>query len=139
MSLSYTATDVLLNLNAALGAGAGLSGNQQNVANAVNGFFNNGGALPASFVSVFGLTGGNLANALTQLSGSDGCQAGPTNTEGCVTGLVGNNAQSMALSADSKSAYALSGGAVVDLTRDTTFTKRSASASSKTTWSGRNA
>jgi autotransporter-associated beta strand protein len=68
-SLSYTPTDVLLNLTAVLGAGTGLSQNQRNVAGALNDFFNNGGALPPGFVSVFGLTGGNLANALSQLSG----------------------------------------------------------------------
>jgi uncharacterized protein with beta-barrel porin domain len=71
--LSYTSTDAVLNLTATLGAGAigtgGLSGNQQNVANGLNSFFNNGGALPPSFVTLFGLTGGNLAHALTQLSG----------------------------------------------------------------------
>ena len=68
-SLSYTATNVILNLTAALGAGGLSGGNQQNVAGALNNFFNNGGTLPAGFVSVFGLTGGNLANALTLLSG----------------------------------------------------------------------
>src|SRR5262245_5621043 len=84
-SLSYTATDVNLNLTAALGAltslgvpnAAGGSGaftcafsiNQCNVANAINAFFNNGGALPPAFANVFGLTGVNLGNALTQLSG----------------------------------------------------------------------
>ena len=77
-SLSYTATDVILNLTSALGTG-GLSGNQQNVAGALNNFFNNGGTLPASFVNVFGLTGANLGNALSQLSGeaaTGGQQAG---------------------------------------------------------------
>jgi uncharacterized protein with beta-barrel porin domain len=86
-ALSYTANSVLLNLTATLGQPSGPTGpggsptgpgalgtggfsvNQQNVANALNGFFNNGGALPRAFVSVFGLTGGNLANALSQLSG----------------------------------------------------------------------
>lgn len=67
-SLSYTATDAILNLTATLGA-PGLSVNQQNVANALNNFFNTGGTLPPAFVSVFGLTGGNLANALALLSG----------------------------------------------------------------------
>jgi len=67
-SLSYTATDVILNLTGALGTG-GLSTNQQNVAGALNGFFNNGGTLPPGFVGVFGLTGSNLGNALSQLSG----------------------------------------------------------------------
>ena len=72
-SLSYTSTDVILNLTAAgcsagIGTG-GLSHNQQNVAEALNNFFNNGGTLPPNFVTVFGLTGANLGNALTQLSG----------------------------------------------------------------------
>ena len=65
-----------LNLTATLGApstgavpGGGLNQNQQHVAGALNNFFNAGGALPPTFVSVFGLTGGALANALTQLSG----------------------------------------------------------------------
>ncbi len=77
-SLSYNADDAFLNLAAALGVGSGLNGNQQNVANAINGFFNGGGALPPNFVTVFGLTGGNLANALTQLSGeaATGAQQG---------------------------------------------------------------
>ena len=68
-NLSYTSTSVILNLTAALGAGAGLNVNQQNVAGALNGFFNGGGTLPAGFGTLFGLTGGNLANALTQASG----------------------------------------------------------------------
>src|SRR6516165_1635899 len=84
-SLSYTATDVTLNLTAALGTltilgvpnapgGSGAPAcafniNQCNVANALNAFFNNGGTLPPAFVNIFGLTGLNLGNALTQLSG----------------------------------------------------------------------
>jgi autotransporter-associated beta strand protein len=69
-SLSYSATDVFLNLTAALGTGGGgLNQNQQNVANSINAFFNNGGALPPSFVNLLSLTGGNLAGALSQLSG----------------------------------------------------------------------
>jgi autotransporter-associated beta strand protein len=77
-NLSYTPTDVVLNLTAALGAGLGLSQNQQNVAGAVNNFFNNGGALPPNFLPLFGLTGANLANALTLLSGepATGAQQG---------------------------------------------------------------
>ena len=51
------------------GRGSGLNQNQQNVANALNNFFNSGGTLPPNFVSVFGLTGGSLANALRQLDG----------------------------------------------------------------------
>jgi outer membrane autotransporter protein len=85
-SLSYTATNAILNLTATLGAPSAPSGaepspsgpgalactfsiNQCNVANALNAFFNNGGALPPNFVNIFGLTGANLANALTLLSG----------------------------------------------------------------------
>jgi uncharacterized protein with beta-barrel porin domain len=68
-TLTYTPTDVLLALNANLGLGGNLNINQQNVANALNNFFNAGGALPAGFLPVFNLTGGNLQNALTQLSG----------------------------------------------------------------------
>jgi outer membrane autotransporter protein len=91
-SLSYTATDVLLNLTATLGAipGSGLSQNQQNVANALNGFFNSGGTLPPNFVSVFGLTGGNLANALTLLSGeaATGSQQGAFQLMGQFLGIM---------------------------------------------------
>ncbi len=79
-SLSYTATNAILNLTAALGqpgapggpnalGAGGLSFNQFNVANSLNNFFNNGGTLPASFVGIFGLTGANLASGLSQLSG----------------------------------------------------------------------
>ncbi len=66
-SLSYTATDANLSLVALLGAigTGGLNVNQQNVASALNTFFNNGGTLPPDFVTLFGLTGANLANALT--------------------------------------------------------------------------
>jgi hypothetical protein len=68
-NLSYTTTSVLLNLTAQLGLSGNFNQNQQNVATAINRFFNGGGALPPGFVTVFGLTGGNLANTLTQLSG----------------------------------------------------------------------
>jgi autotransporter-associated beta strand protein len=76
-NLSYTNSDVILNLTAALGQPSGpnalgtpgLSVNQLNVANSLNNFFNDGGALPPTFVSIFGLTGANLGNALSALSG----------------------------------------------------------------------
>jgi autotransporter-associated beta strand protein len=68
-SLSYSADDVFLNLTAALGAGTTLNVNQQNVANAINNFFNSGGTLPPAFGSLFGLTGTNLRGALDQVSG----------------------------------------------------------------------
>jgi outer membrane autotransporter protein len=80
-SLSYTATDAILNLTATLGGGpgsGGLNGEEKNEANAINAFFNHGGTLPANFLALFGLTGGNLANALTLLSGeaATGAQQG---------------------------------------------------------------
>jgi len=73
-SLSYTATDAVLNLTATLAQSpsaltCGFSINQCNVANALNNFFNSGGTLPPAFVTIFGLTGANLGNALTLLSG----------------------------------------------------------------------
>jgi autotransporter-associated beta strand protein len=68
--LSYDANNAYLDLTAALGTSVnGLNQNQVNVATAINGFFNNGGALPPNFAPLFGLTGTNLATALSQLSG----------------------------------------------------------------------
>jgi uncharacterized protein with beta-barrel porin domain len=61
-----------MNLTAALGAGGGLNVNQQNVANAINNFFNSGGALPSGFAALLGLSGTNLSNALSQASGELG-------------------------------------------------------------------
>jgi hypothetical protein len=61
-SLSYSGDSVFLNLLGAIGAG-GLPQNQRNVADALNNFLNSGGALPAAFVNIFGLTGGALTNA----------------------------------------------------------------------------
>ncbi|HET7022872.1 MAG TPA: autotransporter domain-containing protein [Xanthobacteraceae bacterium] len=72
VSLSYpTATDVMLNVTAALGGpqqATGLSSNHQSVAGAINNFFNDP-PLPPAFLPLFSLTGGNLATALTLLSG----------------------------------------------------------------------
>jgi hypothetical protein len=68
-NLSYSTTDVFLNLTAVLGLNGNLNVNQQNVANAISGFFNGGGALPPNFANVFALTGPTLANALSQLDG----------------------------------------------------------------------
>jgi YVTN family beta-propeller protein/autotransporter-associated beta strand protein len=67
-TLGYTGNEVILDLTGALNV-AGLSRNQFNVATSLNNFFNSGGALPPNFLAIFGLTGGNLANALSQLSG----------------------------------------------------------------------
>ena len=69
--LTYSGGNVLLDLAAALpnGGRSGLNVNQTNVANALDHYFNSGGTLPPSFLSIFELTGGSLANALSQLSG----------------------------------------------------------------------
>ena len=80
-SLTYPGNTVVLNLTAQLipptpptptpptPPAPPFSDNQRNVANAIDNFFNNGGALPPTFVPLFGLSGSNLANALTQLDG----------------------------------------------------------------------
>ena len=95
-SLSYPGNNVLLNLTAQLvpeptptppgGAIPAVPGlpplppqssaplppftvNQLNVGHAIDNFFNNGGVLPPPFLSLFGLTGSDLTNALDQLSG----------------------------------------------------------------------
>jgi outer membrane autotransporter protein len=67
-ALDYTATDVMLDITGAVSTG-GLSGNEQAVATSINNFFNGGGTLPPNFLTIFGLSGGNLAAALDQLSG----------------------------------------------------------------------
>ncbi len=67
-NLSYGGNSVFLNLTGALSI-SGLNQNQQNVANRLNNFFNSGGALPPNFFNVFGLTGGALGGALSQLDG----------------------------------------------------------------------
>jgi autotransporter-associated beta strand protein len=69
--LSYTATDVMLNVTAALGGpqqATGLSPNHISVAGAINNFFNDP-PLPPAFLPLFSLTDANLTNALALLSG----------------------------------------------------------------------
>ena len=97
-SLSYTGNTVLLNLRARLVPEptppptptappppvpglppwpepqlvpplSSFTANQLNVGHAIDNFFNNGGALPPTFLPLFGLTGNNLTNALDRLSG----------------------------------------------------------------------
>ncbi len=67
-SLSYSGTNVFLNLQAGLPL-TGLTINERNVATALNNFFNSGGALPPAFAGLFGLTGASLANTLMHLDG----------------------------------------------------------------------
>ncbi|HTZ01682.1 MAG TPA: autotransporter domain-containing protein [Xanthobacteraceae bacterium] len=68
-TLSYSATDVFLNVTSGNVAPTGANQNQQNVANALNAYFNSGGTLTPNFATIFGLSGGNLNTALAQLSG----------------------------------------------------------------------
>jgi autotransporter-associated beta strand protein len=69
-SLEYTATDVLLRIKTFNIAGvAGLSGNQQSVANTIQSAFNTAGTLPTPFFTLASLPNGSLQNALSQASG----------------------------------------------------------------------
>ena len=77
-NLTYDPRNVFLNLTAILGLGGNLTVNQNNVATALNNFFNNGGTLPPNFATVFGLTGPALANALNQLDGEASVDAEAT-------------------------------------------------------------
>jgi uncharacterized protein with beta-barrel porin domain len=89
-NLSYTATDVFLNLTANLGSGSQLNVNQQNVATNVSNFFNSGGPLPPGFANLFALTGAPLAAALTQISGetATGSQQTTFDAMGLFMGLL---------------------------------------------------
>jgi uncharacterized protein with beta-barrel porin domain len=80
-TLSYSATDVFLNVTGAnLGAGDS-DQNQQRVASSINNFFNSGGTLPAGFLPIFGLTGGDQDTALSQLSGEAATGAQQVSTQ----------------------------------------------------------
>ncbi|BDV39653.1 hypothetical protein DSM21852_29060 [Methylocystis bryophila] len=73
-TLNYDNNDVYLDLWSNLGGGAiggafGLPGNQQHVANALNLYFNAGGALPPNFVSLYNLNAPALSSALATLAG----------------------------------------------------------------------
>jgi autotransporter-associated beta strand protein len=68
-SLSYSGTDVTLNLSATLGRSVSLAQNHAALVSAHNTYFNNGGALPARFVGISALTGNALTQGLTQISG----------------------------------------------------------------------
>lgn len=70
-NVSYTSTEAVLNLTAVLNAPASGGGGSSPAAiqTSLNSSFNAGAALPAAFIGVYGLTGTDLSNALTQLSG----------------------------------------------------------------------
>ena len=54
---------------------SGLNGNQAAVANALNTYLAGGDTIPANFTTIFGLTGAQLAQALSQLDGEAGTGA----------------------------------------------------------------
>ena len=70
-TLSYDANDVYLTLTGLIDGGAtsGLPRNQQAVTNAINGYFNGGGAVPMSFLGFSALSGAPLVQAMASLSG----------------------------------------------------------------------
>lgn len=71
--LTYDANDVYLVLDpGTLQLPAGASGNQTNVAGAINNFVENGGTPPAGFDVLLNMSGSQLGNALTQISGQPG-------------------------------------------------------------------
>jgi uncharacterized protein with beta-barrel porin domain len=84
-TMSYDANDAYLNLklNFAPPPGSGLSGNQQNVANAAVNFFNSNGSIPIAF-------GGLTPAGLTQISGetATGSQQTTFNAMGQFMGLL---------------------------------------------------
>ena len=90
-ALSYSATDVFLNLTANLGSGAGgLGATQQQIANVINNTFNSAGTLQPGFFSLFQLSGASLSNALTQVSGetATGSQQATFNAMGQFMGVM---------------------------------------------------
>jgi autotransporter-associated beta strand protein len=74
VSVSYTPTDVILNLSSAFTQLSGLNVNQSSVASALDKAFNTG-PVPPSFAALFGLSASAVPGALTQLSGEIGTGA----------------------------------------------------------------
>ncbi|MEH2483854.1 autotransporter-associated beta strand protein [Nitrobacteraceae bacterium AZCC 2146] len=68
-SLSYSLTDVTLTAVGGFSSDLTLSRNHAALVTAHDSYFYNGGALPARFDAVLALSGSNLTNALTQISG----------------------------------------------------------------------
>ena len=66
--LTYTATDVFLTLTGTRCRDQSQSESAER-RQCTKQFVNGGGTLPPGFAGLFGLTGGNLANALSQLDG----------------------------------------------------------------------
>ena len=74
-SITYTPTDVVLNLSSAFTQLTGLNVNQTAVATALDRAFNGGVPVNPSFGALFGLPASALPGALTQLSGEIGTGA----------------------------------------------------------------
>jgi autotransporter-associated beta strand protein len=68
-SLSYSLTDVTLTISGGFSSDLALSRNHAALVAAHDGYFYNGGAVPARFGAVAALTGDGLARGLTELSG----------------------------------------------------------------------
>jgi autotransporter-associated beta strand protein len=78
-SLTYSATDVYLGLNAALSTLTSTFGtNAQHLAKVLDTTFNTTGSLPSAFIPLYTLSGSNLGNALNQTSGESATGAQQT-------------------------------------------------------------
>ncbi len=64
-----TSNEVLLKLTAALGLDYPLSANQQAITGPLNTIYNATGVLPSNFANLYGLSGANLGNVLSQATG----------------------------------------------------------------------
>lgn len=115
-SLDYTANDVWLDFIAQLGAAEALDRNQSNVAGALDDYFNGGGAVTGPIASLYGLTGGALETALTEVSGEVGASGGVNAIERATTSflnlLVGGGGQSAAPTGGRQAAAAINTGIV---------------------------
>ncbi|MGB5949000.1 MAG: autotransporter domain-containing protein [Parvibaculum sp.] len=92
-SLAYSATDVSIDLTAAIAETSGLNRNQRAVGTVIDNAFNSGGGIGPDFATLLGLPQEELANGLTQLSGetaADATQA-PFNAMNTFLGLMLGN------------------------------------------------
>jgi uncharacterized protein with beta-barrel porin domain len=90
--LKYDANDAFLVLDPRVALLGAESGNQSSVGNAINKALNGGGAVPAGFNALLGLSGPALNSALDQASGQPaaGTAAGVAQTSNSFLGLVLN-------------------------------------------------
>lgn len=92
-NLSYTygtsGTERWLTFSMDLGGGGDFNENQQNVADALDEYFNAGGSLPPGFGVLASLTGEELAEGLSQASGEVGATGGSRAMEQATTAFLG--------------------------------------------------